>query len=533
MGGQNTTLRSTRICSWALGLVILASSLAYTPNADAAGDTLRIGIPSDIESMDPHLSGGLSMRVWSNVYETLLSRGPDGTLEPRLATSWDQVDDTHIRFQLREGVAFTNGTPVNAQTVANVFNAKNDSASPHTHVSFSRWIKNVEPVDDHTIVLETDGPFPPTLFYLASTLPAAVWDVQAREEWGDLRTRSAGSGPYIVDEIRPGEFVQLRRNPDYWGGAPATEHLRFVVIPEESTRILALRRGEIDLTLDLGPAALSQLEGADDVKVNTYRAFRLNTLEYNFQNPLIRDNVELRRAIMLAIDTKAIADNIIGVMGDPADSVVLDVSWGYTSVPGFLDYDPERAAQILEQAGWALGADGVRARDGERLDLVLVTDFTRDYRNREVAQAVQAFLREVGINVELQLLERGPFIDTVVQRGEGYHLNIQGWGSPTNEASWWIYTRLHSDNQDLGAWGTSRTRMDRLDEMIDQARFELDEGKSLPLWHALQRMIHEEALMIPLYFSNKIEAVRTDVDGFLSHSDEWYGYRYLRTTVAD
>ena len=72
-----------------------------------------------------------------------------------------------------------------------------------------------------------------------------------------------------------------------------------------------------------------------------------------------------------------------------------------------------------------------------------------------------------------------------------------------------------------------------LDEMIDQARFELDESKSLPLWHALQRMIHEEALMIPLYFSNKIEAVRTDVDGFLSHSDEWYGYRYLRTTVAD
>lgn len=516
-------------------IAALAFTVVLTAGDDAAAsdDTLNIGIPADIESMDPHLSGGLSMRLWSNIYETLLSRGPEGDLEPRLAVSWERLDDSRIQFKLREGVSFTTGTPVNAETVAKAFSSKNDPASPHTHVSFSRWIKNVEAVDDYTIVIETDGPFPPALFYLASTLTGAIWDVDARTEWGDLRTQSAGSGPYVLDEIRPGEFVQLRRNPDYWGGAAETEFLRFSVIPEETTRILALQRGEIDLTLDLGPAALGQLEGAEGIEVDTYRAFRLNTLEFNLLDPLIRENIELRQAIMLAIDTKGIADSIIGVMGDPADSVVLDVSWGHISVPGNLEYDPEKAAAILEDAGWTLASDGVRERDGDRLELTLVTDFTRDYRNREVAQAIQAFLREVGIDIELRLLERGPFIDTVVQSGEGYQMNIQGWGSPTNEASWWIYTRFHSDNQDIGSWGTPRTRMDWLDEKIDAARFELDEATSLPLWQELQQVIHDEALMVPLYFSNKIEAVSGPVNGFVSHSDEWYGYRYVDAVVAD
>ncbi|HKZ75984.1 MAG TPA: ABC transporter substrate-binding protein, partial [Actinomycetota bacterium] len=494
-------------------------------------DTLVIAIPTDIESMDPHLSGGLSMRVWANVYETLLSRGPKDQLEPRLAESWKQVDPTHYQFKIRKGVKFTGGSVVNAATVAGILLEKNDPKSPHTHVSFTKWIKSARADDEYTLTIETNGPFPAALFYLANPMPGALYDMKARKEWGNLKTRSSGTGPYVLDKIEPGQYVQLKRNPDYWGPKPKTEYLRFRVIPEEATRVLALKRGEVDMVLDLGPDALTQVRDDPNIETKVYRIYRVNTLEYNFLQPLVKDNPAVREAIRLAIDRRSIAKNLIGVKGDPADSVVLDVSWGYTAVPECLEYDPQRARQVLDSAGWKLGPDGIRAKDGQKLNLVFVTDFTRDYRNREVAQAIQGYVREVGIGAELKLLERGPFIDTVVQKGAGYHLNIQGWGSPTNEASWWIYTRFHSENQALGAWGTPRTRMPDLDEAIDRARKETNEAKSVPLWHELQRRICKESLMVPLYFANGIQAVRKNVQGFVSHSDEWYGYRYVNATV--
>ncbi len=515
------------------GAAMCLAVLLAMPGVALAKDTLVIGIPADVESMDPHLSGGLSMRVWANIYETLLSREPDGSLKPRLAESWSQIGDTTYEFKIREGVKFTTGRPLDAEAIAKCFRVKNDDSSPHAHISFSRWIKDARATDPRTLVIETDGPFPPAILYLAGVMPAEVYDVEEREKLGDLKTRSAGSGPFLLDEVRPGEYVQLKRNMDYWGGAPAIETLRFKVIPEETTRLLALERGEIDMTLDLGPASFEKLQSSGNVDVSKYRAWRLNTLEFNFLQPIIKENPEVRRAIMLAIDTKAITENIIGPMGDPADSVVLDVTPAHVSVPGFLRYDPGAATQLLEEAGWKLEDDGTRAKDGQRLDLVLITDFTRDYRNREVAQAIQAYLKDVGINLDLKLVERGPFIDAVVQKGEGFDLAIQGWGSPTNEPSWWIYTRLHSENQALGAWGTSRTRLDWLDKEIDDARFDVNPESAAKKWKSLQHEIYDEALMQPLYFSNKIQALRKEVSNFVTHSDEWYGYRYEETAVGD
>lgn len=518
--------RHSRSIGWALVSVLwMGGAMAQESS------TLRIAIPSDIESMDPHLSGGLSMRVWANVYETLLSRDADGNLKPGLAESWKRLDDTHYEFKIRDGVTFSTGRPVDAPAIAQSFNAKNSPASPHTHISFSRWIKRVEATDASTLVVETDGPFPAALFYLAGVMPASIYDTEAREEWGDLKTRSAGSGPFELDSIRPGTSIILSRNDNYWGGKPKLETLQFQVIPEEITRVLALQRGEVDMTLDLSPASLQRLQGSSDLDVSVSRALRLNTIEFNFLRPLIAENPAVRKAIMLGIDTKLIVENVIGAMGDPADSIVLDISSGYTQVPEFLEYDPERAKAILDDAGWKPGPDGVRSKDGQKLELILVTDFTRDYRNREVAQAVQSYLSEIGIKIDLKILERGPFVDAVVQKGEGYDLAIQGWGSPTNEASWWIYTRLHSSNQELGAWGTTRNRDPGFDALIDEARFELDEAVAAGKWAAIQRKVYEDAIMIPLYFSNRISAVRKNVKGLEPHPDEWYGYRFVDVDV--
>lgn len=500
--------------------------------ASTSKDEIVVSVPGGIQSMDPHLAGGLSMRIWTNVYEGLLSSEADGTLKPRLAESWEQVDDTHYRFKIREGVNFSTGNPADAVAIAECLNVKNDKSAPHIHAAFTSWLTKATAEDEHTLLIETDGPFPLIYRYLATSLCGAIYDPAARAAQGDLGQVSAGTGAWVLDEIRAGQFVRLKRNENYWGDKAQSQFLTFRVVPEELTRVLAVKRGDADIVLDFGVDSLDELQSDENLDVTVGRILRITTCEFNFLDPLIRDNKEVREAAMLAIDTAGIAENVLRAGATTADSVVLDSSWGYKSVPGFVEQDLDAANALLEGAGWVRGSDGVRAKDGVPLRVKIVVDVTRDAKHTEVIQLLKAYLDQVGFGADLLLLERGPFTEMVTQKGEGYHLALKGWGVPTNDASWAIYPRFHSANQGLGSYGTTRNRMPALDELIDAARFESDEAKAEELWGTVQDAIYEEKINIPIYYHNGITVTRKTVDGFVNHPDEWYGYRYQNVSFS-
>lgn len=513
-----------------VGLAALGSSTFAL--ASTAKEEIVVGVPSGVQSMDPHLAGGLSMRIWANAYEGLLSSEADGTLKPRLAESWEQVSETSYRFKIREGVKFSTGNAANAVAIAECLNVKNDKSAPHIHAAFTNWLKDAKAEDDQTLLIETNGPFPLIYRYLATSMCGAIYDPAERKTRGDLGQASAGTGPWVLDEVRTGQFVRLKRNDEYWGEKAKCKFLTFKIVPEELTRVLAIKRGDADVVMDFGVDSLTELQSDENLNVAIGRILRITTLEFNFLDPLIRDNKEVREAVMLAIDTAGISESIVGATATTADSVVLDTSWGYKSVPGFVKYDLDAANAVLDNAGWARGADGLRSKDGVSLQIKAVVDVTRDAKHTEVVQLLKAFLDQAGFGVELLLLERGPFTDMVTQKGEGYHLALKGWGVPTNDASWAIYPRFHSANQGLGSYGTTRNRTPALDAMIDAARFEADEAKAVELWGKVQDAIYDERINVPVYYHNGIEATRKSVGGFVRHPDEWYGYRYQNVSFS-
>lgn len=509
---------------------ILLTQGTCTAEVPKKGGTYTVAIESKISNLDPQYSGGPNQRIWATFYENLITKDIEGNIQPALATDWEWVDKRHIKFTLRKGIKFTTGRKLDADAVVASFQRALNPEDPHQFFGFTKWIKSVRKEGEYTVIIETDRDYPMATDYLCSTESGVIVDAKAAKEWGDLKTRDAGTGPFTLDEWVPGQYVRLKRNEGYWGKKPNIDYVVFRYIPEPAAQVLALEKGEIDGIFRCPPAMVPRLEKNPDVNVLKYPYRRKVTIEMNFLKPILRDHAKIRKAISLAIDTVSITKNIVGIKAIPADSVVTDQAFGYYGY-GFPEYNSQIAKLLLEEEGWVdADGDGIRDKDGKPFEITYVTDIRRDYRNRDVAVAVQSYLKEVGIKVNLQLVERAPFVDIVVNKGE-HDMCTQGWSNQSGEASWDTYLRLHSDSQDLGTWGTPRTRRAEIDALIKHAMGVYDREEQKVWWEIVQRKIYNETLIIPLYFVRQLTALRTRVHNYPKVPHEYWQYRYINVWV--
>jgi peptide/nickel transport system substrate-binding protein len=298
-------------------------------------------------------------------------------------------------------------------------------------------------------------------------------------------------------------------------------------MPEEATRIMALKKGEVDIIFKTSVPMLDDLRKDPNVVVHKYPYLRVNAMEFNLSKPIINNHPEVRKAITYAIDTKAITKDIIGEIGQVADSIVLGISPGHISA-GFPVYDPAKSKEILAMSGWKDGDnDGVLEKGNEKLELEFITDYTRDYRNREVAQAIQAYLKKIGVKINLQIVMRGPYTDLVVNK-LSHDLCIMGWQVPTNDPDWAMYTRFHSDFQNPGGWGTPCTRRADIDYVLYRARTTTDPKEMDQLFGFMQRMTFDQNLILPIYYVNELTSVRKRVQSFMKHPEEMFSQRYAK-----
>jgi len=511
-------------------LVILLGMFMFDVGMAANQDgELVVALSEGPDNLDPQYSGGPSMRIWTNIYEALLVKDADGNLKPALAESWETIDNKHWRFNIRKGVKFHSGRDLNAKAVKDSFDRYNNPDDPHFNYSVTNWIKDVKVIDDYTIIIESFVPFSPALDWLSTTQSCVVVDVEAVKEYGDLRENPVGTGPFELDKWEVGRFVRLRRNENYWGQKPDIKYLTFEIIPEESTRMVAFLAGDVDLVWDVTDNFLPKLKSDPTVDITSIDSLRINTLELNFLKPIIKNNPSLRKAISLAIDTDTIVKQIIGMRGSTADSVVLDVSHGYFP-QNFIEYDPKKAVELLNKAGWIKGSDGYLQRDGKRLELDFVVNWERDYRNREVAEAIQGYLEEIGIKINLQLVQYATYVDIVISKGE-QDMDIMGWGVPTNEFYWAVKARFHSNTQALGDWGTTRNMDPKLDEMIDSGLSAKTEEELSQIFKDVQLYIYENTICIPLYYVKNVSAKRNYVKGITFHPNVWHPYIYNNVSI--
>jgi peptide/nickel transport system substrate-binding protein len=364
-----------------------------------SGTAITIALGSEPTSLDPHtVDDGGERAVNDNIYETLLTRTPAGDLAPGLATDLPtQIDATTWRFTLREGVTFHNGEAFNADAVvASVERMQRLIEDDATDLSgFFASITGATVVDELTVDITTDGPdgVLPARMYWLKMIPASAVDVD------DLSEEPIGTGPYEFGEFVRGDHITVTANADYWAGEPVIGEVEYVFIEEPGTRLAGLLSGEYDLITNLQPEDVDRAPRSAQVQGQEHPILILDADEGITADPRVRE------ALNLAVDKEALVESLFGGFAVVDTGQVLSPSIvGFNEDMDAYEYDPDRARQLLEEAGVA----------GQTITLVGTSG--RWLKDRELVEAVAGYWEEAGLTVDLQVMEFGAYLDELFNR---------------------------------------------------------------------------------------------------------------------
>ena len=466
-------------------------------------DTLIWAQGSDVTSLDPHQGKETpAVQVTDQIFDTLIKVDPaTRELVPQIAESWEQTDDLTYVFKIRQGIKFHDGSDLTAEDVEFSLNRAINSASVAYIVDF---IDTVTADDEYTVTVTLKYPYAPALRNLAvpyaGIVPKAV--VEADED--NFILNPVGSGPYTFVEWSQGDHVTLKAFDDYYAGKPATENLIMKVIPETAQRAIALETGEVDLAYDLLPTDIPRIQEGENTTVYTvpslssyYISLNMNKEPFNIP--------EVREAITLAIDRQLIIDTLLVGSGTAADSIIAPAVFGYYST-GVPAADVETAKQLLADAGYADGFSCVL--------------YVNDNQQRvEICQAVQSMLKEINIEVSIEVLEFGSFV-TRTSNGE-HDMAFFGWTTSSGDADYTYYSCLHSSQQ--GNPGNRCFMNDpEVDGLIESARSNSNDEERQAIYEELAILLDEYHCNIPIYFADLTVGASKKVEGFVMDANAFY-----------
>lgn len=455
----------------------------------AAGGSLSVALGSEPTSLDPHaVDDGGERAINDNVYETLLTRTPDGELAPGLAADLPtQVDDTTWEFTLREGVSFHNGEPFNAgSVVASVDRMIRLIGAEQTDQSgFFASITGAEAVDDTTVRITTDGPdgVLPARMYWMKMVPASVADED------DLSDDPVGTGPYRFVEFVRGDRITLESNADYWDGAPDISRVTYKFIEEPGTRLAGLLSGEYDLITNLSPEDVERAPKSAQVQGQEHPVLILDA------DDGITADVRVRQALNHAVDKDEIVEQLYGGYAEVDAGQLLSPSiLGHDPSLEPYEYDPDRARELLEEAGASGGT------------VTLVGTSGRWLKDRELVEAVAGYWQAVGLTVKTQIMEFGAYLDVLFDRNARADAIYVSSSNDILDADRQLSTYYQS-----GGVGSSNTDED-LSNLITQARQATDEDVRDDLYHQALQRAYDEAYFVWLVNNQDIYGMSERLD---------------------
>ena len=476
-----------------------------TDVSEGEGGDLVIATQSDAVTLDPHGSNDTpSSNVQANIYETLVVQDENMELQPGLAEEWEAVEDNVWEFKLREGVTFHDGSEFNAEVVKANLERVIDPEVGSPRAFLYSMITDIEAVDDYTVRITTEYPFSPLPSHLAHpgggmmSLEAIEGDYASMEEGNEpgtyINENPIGTGYFKFESWSPGTEVVLTKNEDYWGEPARLDSVTFKVVPEDLTRIAELETGVAHVTDPLSPSDVAQVEATDGLYVNQQGSVRTNYIGFNMEKEPF-DDVRVRQAISMAIDKEQIIEGIYDGIGTPAIGPLAPDVFGYDESLSGIEYDPEQAKELLAEAGYEDGFSTTIWTDDKRENVDTVTN-------------IQAQLSEIGIDVDIEVLEWGAFLETTAQGDT--EMFVLGWTTVTGDADYGMYSLFHSDM--VGEPGNRTfTKDDELDELLDAARQENDPDKRLELYSEAQELLVDLAPWIYLHHQDYLLGVREEV----------------------
>lgn len=468
-----------------LAAALLAGCVTGT---GALAQTLNVVGPWEIAGIDPAQTGYVFSRM--QVAETLVTTEPSGQLAPGLAESWSvDADGLTWRFALRGNAVFHDGTPVTAEIAARSLERARDGVGVLEQVPIAEITH-----DGSEVVIRLEAPFAALPAYLVhfSTIILAP---SSYDDAGRV-TQILGSGPYRIDRLTPPLKMELVESGQWWGGSPGIAEVSYTAAGRDETRAIMAESGEADLVFSVLPVSVDRLRRNPDLDIQIATIPRSRIVKLNAASPFF-DDIEERQAISHAIDRPGIA-NVILRNPDLAATQLFPPAmpgWHQADLPP-LEHDAGRAAELLAQAGWTPGSDGILQQDGRRFSVTLLT-YSNWPELPPIATALQAQLREVGIEMNVAV---GNSSEIPARHQDG-----------TLEMA--LISRLYSIVPDpIGAlltdygpgggdWGATGWNNDQMQAVIADLAATADPEARAPLQRRAVEILQEELPGIPVTWS--------------------------------
>ncbi len=486
-----------RLLHWTRrGLLATSAALALGAlSLPAAAQTppgiLVVGQIAEPQSLDPAtVTAANDFRILVNVFEGLVGYAP-GTLDivPELAESWEISEDgLQYTFKLREGVTFHDGTPFNAEAVKFTFDRMLDESHPFHNTGpfplafFYSSIASTEVVDDLTVRFTLTEPYAPFLSNLAETTGVIVSPTAVEQHGAEFGRNPVGTGPFRFAEWRANEAVVIEANADHWDGAPGLQAVVFRPLTDPNTRVAEMLSGGIDLLVEVPPASLSEFEG-EGFEIHEAAGPHLWFLILNLKEGPFTD-VRIRQAANYAINKEALVEDVLeGTAQVAAGPTPPAFGWAYNEELEPYPYDPERARQLLAEAGQPNPAVTFYVTEGGSgmLDPVAM------------GTAIQADLEAVGFDVTIETYEWNTFLGEVNPGLEG-KADMAEMAWMTNDPDTLPFLALRTEAwPEQGGFNSGYYSNPEVDQLLTQARVSTDQAERAELYKRMQEIVHEDA----------------------------------------
>lgn len=484
-------------------------------SAGSADTTLKWALDSDIVSLDPIYAYDTTTNlVVVQVVESLLYINPDGSVSPMLAKSWECVDDKTYVYEIRDDVTFSDGTPMTVDDV--IFSMERNMGDGSD--SYVAWmfdsVDSIEKTGDWEITVHLKNPDAFWQYVPATTGGAVISEAYYNEHKDSFGTASGGilaTGAYKFDHWTNGSEIVLTENENYWDDSAPVDFktIDYTIISEDTTRIAALKTGQIDFSVNVSVDMISQLSDAENLTLDSVHAYRIDHLAFNTEKAPFND-VNVRKAIAYAIDAENLVNNIYGEYGQPGSGLLFgDALYTIGSADDWqkfadtLDnysYNIEKAKECLAASAYPDGFDC-------RLAVSNISYY------QSMAVYIQAALAEIGINVsveqhtydEMITIQFGNLLDA--DGYKDYDMGLFDWQADFPDPAGNVRPILISSNAGAGGSNTSSFKNADVDALFTKENNSVDEAERVDLIKQYSEIILDQVPVYVLCFSNQTFAV--------------------------
>ena len=469
-------------------------------------------IESSPTNLDPRVGlDAQSERIDALIFDDLLTRDQHFNMQPGLAERWEAPDPLTYVFHLHQGVKFHDGRPLTSRDVQWTFDSLLQGKIRSTKSAAYRFVSRIDAPDDFTVIFHLKEPDATLLWNLSG----AAMGIVPYGSGAEVAQHPIGSGPFRFVSAELDKEVVIDRNDEYWGERAHLQQVRFAVVPDDTTRALELRKGSADVESNaLSLDTVMALKNDPNLKVLHGSGTVLAYLAFNLRDPILKD-VGVRQALAYAIDRRPLIHYLMHDFARPAASLLPPESWAYSDDVQVYPHDPQRARQLLDQAGY-------QAVNGVRFHLTMKT--SSEVSTRLLAAVLQQQLHDVGIELDIRSFESATFFSDVTH-GEFQFYSLRWVGG--NEDPDMFELVFHSARIPPNGANRGSYANPRVDALIDQARREPNLNTRKQLYAEIQRVLAGELPYINLWYQDNVLVATKRVTNLTLNSSG--SYDFLKT----